>query len=178
MGNEPTKTTSDVGVKVSGTPKSGQRLEVGHEDALQSIFGTKHPEMATALMQHCFKVLKANEASDDHPGNDERLFMLTAVAEIKPRDAVERMLAVQMAATHVALIRSGRWLAGAEHVEQVNAHYSGFTKLTRTFAAQVEALRKHRNGGKQTVTVQHVNVEGGGQAIVGNVQTGGGNAET
>ncbi len=33
----------------------------------------------------------------------------------------------------------------------------------------MEALRKHRTGGKQTVTVQHVNVQGGGQAIVGDV---------
>jgi hypothetical protein len=39
---------------------------------------------------------------------------------------------------------------------------------------RLEALRKHRNGGvKQTVTVQHVNVEDGGQAIVSNVQAGG-----
>ena len=30
--------------------------------------------------------------------NDERPFMLTAVAEIEPRDAFERMLAVHMAA--------------------------------------------------------------------------------
>lgn len=40
--------------------------------------------------------------------------------------------------------------------------------------AQVEALRKHRNGGKQTVIVQQVNVADGGQAIVGIVQTGAG----
>ncbi|MEH6648333.1 hypothetical protein [Sulfitobacter sp.] len=57
-------------------------------------------------------------------------------------------------------------------MEQVKAHYSGFNKLARTYTAQMEALRKHRNGGRQTVTVQHVNVENGGQAIVGNVQTG------
>ena len=43
----------------------------------------------------------------------------------------------------------------------------------RAYVAQMEALRKHRNGGKQTVTVQHVNVAEGGQAIVGNVETGG-----
>jgi hypothetical protein len=36
----------------------------------------------------------------------------------------------------------------------------------------MDALRKHRDGGKQVVRVQNVNVEGGGQAIVGNVQTG------
>ena len=42
-------------------------------------------------------------------------------------------------------------------------------KLARTFAAQVEALKRYRSGGEQTVTVQHVHVAEGGQAIVGNV---------
>jgi hypothetical protein len=42
-----------------------------------------------------------------------------------------------------------------------------FTKLTRTFAAQMEALN-----GEQKVTVQHVTVSDGGQAIVGNVTHG------
>ena len=60
-----------------------------------------------------------------------------------------------------------------ENIPQAQAHYTGFNKLARTFAAQVEALRKHRTGGEQRVTVQHVNVADGGQAIVGNVKTGG-----
>ena len=58
-------------------------------------------------------------------------------------------------------------------IDQTNLHYNGYTKLCRAYTGQMEALRKHRNGGKQTVTVQHVNVEDGGQAIVGNVETGG-----
>jgi hypothetical protein len=33
----------------------------------------------------------------------------------------------------------------------------------------MEALKRYRTGGEQTVTVQHVNVGEGGQAIVGNV---------
>ena len=173
MSKTPAKPDNALGLSLSGTPESGQQLTMTNEKALQTIFGTKYPEMANALMAHCFKVLKANEASDDHPGNDERTFMLSAVAEIKPQDAMERMLAVQMAATHVATVRSCRWLAYAETFDQVKAHYSGFNKLARTYAAQMEALRKHRNGGKQTVVVQHVNVEDGGQAIVGNVGTGG-----
>ena len=72
------------------------------------------------------------------------------------------------------MIRSGRWLANASNIDQMQAHYSGYNKFARTYSMQMETLRKHRNGGKQTVTVQHVNVEGGGQAVVGNVQTGGG----
>jgi hypothetical protein len=44
-----------------------------------------------------------------------------------------------------------------------------FNKLTRTFASQVEALKRYRSGGEQKMTVQHVHVAEGGQAIVGNV---------
>ena len=83
------------------------------------------------------------------------------------------MLAVQMAATHVATIRGGRWMAPSDNLPQVQAHCTGFNKLARTFAFQVEAMRKHRTEGEQRVTVQHVTVADGGQAIVGNVQTGG-----
>lgn len=59
-------------------------------------------------------------------------------------------------------------------LQQLEVHERIVNKLARTFATQMEALRKHRNGGKQTVTVQHVNVEDGGQAIVGNVAHEGG----
>ncbi|WP_433988717.1 hypothetical protein SuNHUV7_23670 (plasmid) [Pseudoseohaeicola sp. NH-UV-7] len=169
MGKLQTKSDDKLGVKLTGTPEQGQHITLNQDAALQKIFGTQHPELAEALMTHCLKVLKSSEASDEHPGNDERFFMLGAIAELKPRDVVERMLAVQMAATHVAMIRSGRWLANADTMDQVQAHYTGYTKLARTYAIQMEALRKHRNGGKQTVTVQHVNVADGGQAIVGDV---------
>jgi len=43
-------------------------------------------------------------------------------------------------------------------------------KLTRSFTSQMEALREYRNGGEQKVTVQHVNVNEGGQAVVGNIR--------
>ena len=46
---------------------------------------------------------------------------------------------------------------------------NGLTKLTRTYAAQTEALKRYRSGGEQKMTVQHVHVAEGGQAIVGNV---------
>lgn len=173
MGKIKKAKTDDLGVKVSGSAREGHKIELAQESALCKIFGTPDEMQAKVLLSHCLKPLKADEASDEHPGNDERIFMLSVVRDIAPRDPVERMLAVQMAATHVATIRSARWLANTENIPQVQAHYTGFSKLARTFAAQVEALRKHRNGGKQTVTVQHVNVSDGGQAIVGNVKAGG-----
>jgi hypothetical protein len=43
------------------------------------------------------------------------------------------------------------------------------SKLTRTFAAQMSALKEYRSKGEQKMTDQHVHVGDGGQAIVGNV---------
>ena len=37
---------------------------------------------------------------------------------------------------------------------------------------QVEALKRYRTGGEQKVTVQHVTVNEGGQAIIGSVSPG------
>ena len=40
------------------------------------------------------------------------------------------------------------------------------------YTQQVAALNKHRGKGQQKVTVEHVNVHAGGQAVVGNVEMG------
>ena len=47
-------------------------------------------------------------------------------------------------------------------------------KLTRPFAGQVSALKEYRSKGEQKMTVQHVHVAEGGQAIVGNAPAEGG----
>ncbi|WP_157440926.1 hypothetical protein [Aestuariivita boseongensis] len=162
-----------LGVRLEGSAEDGHQLILSSESALKDIFATDCDLQANALIAHCLKVLMGSEAGDAGEANDERGFMLSIVKDIEPRDAVERMLAVQMATTHVALVRQGNRMAYAQHLPQFEAHEKAYNKLARTFTAQVEALRKNRNGGKQTVTVQHVNVEEGGQAIVGNVATGG-----
>ena len=79
------------------------------------------------------------------------------------------MLAAQMAGVHMAIMTFARRLAGAETIPQQDSAERAFNKLARTFAAQMEALKRYRTGGEQKVTVQHVNVGEGGQAIVGNV---------
>jgi hypothetical protein len=88
-------------------------------------------------------------------------FMLSVIKGIEPRDQLEAMLAAQMAAVHVATMTFARDLAPV--------HISAFNKLTRTFAMQMEALKRYRSGAEQKVTLQHVSVAEGGQAIVGNV---------
>jgi hypothetical protein len=47
------------------------------------------------------------------------------------------------------------------------------TPLSRTYTTLLEALNRHRGKGQQKVTVEHVHVHQGGQAIVGHVQHNG-----
>ena len=44
-------------------------------------------------------------------------------------------------------------------------------RLLRAYAIQVETLRRLKNGGSQVVRVEHVHVNDGGQAVIGNVQS-------
>jgi len=104
-------------------------------------------------------------------------FMLAVVKGIKPRDQIEAMLAAQMAAVHTATMTFARRLNHVETIQQQDSAERAFNKFARTFAAQMEALKRYRTGGEQKVTVQHVNVSEGGQAIVGNVTQGPGQAE-
>jgi len=96
-------------------------------------------------------------------------FMLSVIKGIQPKDQMEAMLAAQMAAVHVATMTFARRLAHVENIPQQDSAERGFTRLARTFATQMEALKRYRTGGEQKVTVQHVSVGDGGQAIVGNV---------
>ena len=100
-------------------------------------------------------------------------FLLATVAGVEPKDEVEAVLAAQMAAVHNATMASARQLKMAETSQQRETSGRAFNKLARTFVAQVEALKRYRTGGEQKVTVEHVTVNDGGQAIVGNVTPGG-----
>jgi hypothetical protein len=90
------------------------------------------------------------------------------VHAIGPRDPVEAILACQMVAAHdtaMEMLRRAR--ISEQPSEIVDSCVTRATRLMRTVTAQVTALKDYRNKGQQTVTVQHVDVRDGGQAIVG-----------
>jgi hypothetical protein len=70
------------------------------------------------------------------------------------------MLIAQMIATHELAMTFARRLKHIENIPQQDSAVNGLTKLTRTYAAQLEALKRYRSGGEQKMTVQHVHVPG------------------
>ena len=99
-------------------------------------------------------------------------FVMAVVRSVKPRDELEAMLATQMGAIHAATMMLARRLNHVETIPQQDAAERALNKLARTFATQMEALKRYRTGGQQKVTVEHVTVNSGGQAIVGAVEAG------
>ena len=95
---------------------------------------------------------------------------LAFIEGAKPRNEIECALVIQIACTHSAAMAVLNRLGGASGDRTVAAMASAAARLLRAYAAQVEALRRLRNGGCQTVRVEHVYVNEGGQAIIGNVR--------
>jgi len=96
------------------------------------------------------------------------------LAGIAPRNEIEGMLAVQMVAAHNVALAMARRTLKADRVDSMAQYGNLAAKLMNVYTRQLEALAKLRGQtGKQTVRVEHVTVQAGGQAVVGNVQTGG-----
>lgn len=88
---------------------------------------------------------------------------------IAPKDQIEGMLATQMIATHHAALDDFAMAAQSETMDIRAAALSSATKLTRTYAAQMEALNRYRGKGQQKMTVEHVHINSNVQAIIGNI---------
>lgn len=102
-----------------------------------------------------------------------------ALVGIQPKGELEGMLAAQLIACHNAAMECYR-RAMSSQLQARDCHLNQANKLSRTYTMLLEALNRHRGKGQQKVTVEHVHVHQGGQAIVGHVQQsrGGVNKET
>lgn len=138
-------------------------------DALQKAFGSKNDIFIEGLVSQIVNI----GSQGSKPDEKGMAYVASMIAGIQPRDEAEAMLAAQMAAVHNASMTFARRLAHVTTIQQQDAAERAFNKLCRTFTAQLEALKRYRTGGQHKMTVEHVHVHPGGQAIVGDVHTGG-----
>jgi len=94
------------------------------------------------------------------------------LCDINARDGQEQMLAAQLVAVHQKMMELMflSTVPNQSH-ELRDFHLDQAIKLSGLFIRLSEAMDKHRGKGQQKVIVEHVNVEAGGQAVVGTVET-------
>jgi hypothetical protein len=140
--------------------------------ALRSISGSDNDDFSNVLVDQAVNALWRKNSDSDEETRQIRA-TLTAMMGMKPRDELEGMLIGQLIASHNAAMECyRRAMIGDQTFEARRENLNQANKLSRTYAALTEALDRHRGKGQQRITVEHVNVHAGGQAIVGSVTTG------
>jgi hypothetical protein len=96
--------------------------------------------------------------------------LLALVHALEPQDAAETMLCCQMVLTHTQIMECQRRAnIDGQTFEGRDVNLRHAERFTRIYTQQLDALNKHRGKGQQKVTVEHVTVNEGGQAVVGSV---------
>ena len=147
------------------------------EPTLKRIGGSRNDDWNIILANqtlHTLWIGDSNEETKDRQYNGT----LFGLAGIAPKDELEAMIAAQLIAAHNAAMEcyrratiSGQTFEGRrEALSQAN-------RLSRTYAVLADALNRSRGKGQQTIRVEHVMVQAGGQAIVGHVEAPGGGGQ-
>lgn len=174
--------------KVDSQGKIGLRLDQS-PGALLAVFGSREPGAApgstaepkpgfvdTTIVQLLSIALGAQKPP---PGGDMPASAINAMLQMmqafEPTNELEGAIAAQAAAIHHAMLDCLSRGMRSERHDCRQSHLGMANKCARTFAVLVEALNRHR--GKTTtqrVIVENVNVNAGGQAVVGAVTGVGG----
>jgi hypothetical protein len=146
-------------------------LKQGDSIVASAVFmdalGICEEDFASWYLSQIIEVARPGARADEKATNA----MLAGIAAMRPRDETEAMLIAQMIATHELAMTFARRLKHIENIPQQDSAVNGLTKLTRTYAAQMAALKHYRTGGEQRVIVQRVDVREGGKAVVGVVNS-------
>lgn len=183
---EAEKLTRDAALALDPALHTTGRMTVGNGGEI--AIGTKAmaPFVDMVRAYPDLVVIEASRQRMELADNAGSLSMaLDASATITAANNLEKMLAHQAAAAHIAAME---FLAEASDVRRAykRTNYSHPTlsieatrllnasaRMMDTYQHALLTLQRLRNGGKQTVVVQHVTVADGGQAVVaGQVKAG------
>jgi hypothetical protein len=139
-------------------PQAGERL-------MAEALGAADVDALHGMLRQLVKA----SAIGQKPDEANLAFMISMIGSIGPKDSIESMLISQMVSVHMAAMRCACRLACTDNLPQQESVTRALTRLSRTFAAQVEALSRHRDNGERAITVKNLSVQDGGRAIVGNV---------
>jgi len=106
-------------------------------------------------------------------GTNVAAMALDAADTIQASNSLEKMLAHQMAILHQAVVKTMDKASFEPDQYQSIRMMSVAARLMDTYQRGMLTLKRLRSNGDQHITIQHVSVEDGGQAVIGSVKTGG-----
>ena len=162
----------EKGTATAAVPKAfktiAERLEKDQK-FMADMLGLDEPELAVALTRQAKRLVAAFGADDS-----ELEITMSMLFEQKPKNLSQTLLAVQTTGVHCAamlyLKRAALFAMRNMNFEAADANMKTAMELMRLFIDQLETMAKLSGKTRQQkVTVEHVHVNDGGQAIVGAV---------
>ena len=136
---------------------------------LNAALGTLSSDFVNASLLQLQAAARSPYGKISETAINAALAMIEAAA---PKDELEGALAIQMACAHTAAMAVlAKIDSGLGTERRIVAFGSTAARLMKTYAMQMEVLRRLRNGGQQFVRVEHVHINDGGQAVIGNVRS-------
>ena len=138
-------------------------------ERLAEALGTRDPDFVWGIAAQII------DAVADHHYGEAIGFILSVIKNQRPRDHMSRMLVTMGAVAYLKGMSFAEKVSPGETSDddEDEARPEFALKATigfnRIFVASMSALKQYSSGGEQRVTVRHVSVSDGAQAIVGNV---------
>jgi hypothetical protein len=156
-------------------PKTGEQMTFNISRSLHAFVGL--PEECTQLGQ----MILVQLAELMKPGSADASLVhsVQGMVALEPKDAMQSLLACQMLGVHTAAFTFlRRATVNDQTIDGVDRNVNRAVRLMKLFNNQAELMLKLKGkSGQQKVTVEHVNVAPGGQAIVGLVTAPGGGSK-
>jgi len=160
-----------AGEPASSNPSETSQTRKDFDRLLCDAAGIPNPRAANRIVNQAANTVYRPAGRSAEEEKDASFDTLAQLLAYKPRDVLEGMLVSQMVGTHNAAMECLRRAQIPDQTpEGRELNLKNGAKLMGLFTRQVEALDKHRNRGQQKITVEHVTVNAGGQAIVGGVK--------
>ena len=139
-------------------------------ETLRRVCGVKTPEVAYALASQVANLQVWTRPDPEEPV-DALMRATHLLLELAPKTGAEALLSVQMLGVHEAATAFLRQATVEDQtVDGADRNVLRATRLMRLFTEQLDAMAKLKGRtSQQRVTVEHVHVYRGGQAIVGAV---------
>ena len=167
MTTKKTAKGKDTPAAVAHGPEGGMSLR-------RRLGGSPSDSWNNTLVNQALQTLWVG-SSDEAQRNRQVSATMVALIGIAPENELEAMMAAQLIAAHNAAMECyRRAMIDGQTQEGQRENLNQANKLSRTWVTLLGALDKRRGKCQQKVTVEHVHVHAGGQAVVGNIERPGG----
>ncbi|MCU7876792.1 MAG: hypothetical protein KZQ84_08330 [Candidatus Thiodiazotropha sp. (ex Lucinoma borealis)] len=138
----------------------------------ENIMGVQDEKLAMCLQDQITRCIIITDRDNPVDLIHSKMHLIKG---LEPTNELEALLVTQMTSVHfMAMDMMRRAIIKDQTVAGTTDNLNRANKLLSLFTRQAETLQKLRGKGQQSITVKHVNVSGGGQAIVGDVHHKGG----